>query len=212
MSIEQRKLGRTSLSVTILGLGAGGNSRLGLSYGLDEDHASNVVKSALDLGITLFDTARGYHTERPVGKALVDYKHTQVVISSKSPYLDEEGNLLSPQAFQKNLDASLYDLGLESIDIYFIHGLRLDYYEECRDRFLPVLEKARRDGKIRFYGVTEAFESDSRHNMLHRAVQDDWDVVMVGFNLLNQTARERVLKATHQKGIGTMGMFAVRSR
>jgi aryl-alcohol dehydrogenase-like predicted oxidoreductase len=97
------------------------------------------------------------------------------------------------------------------IDIYFIHGLRLDFYEASRERFLPVLERARQAGKIRFIGVTEAFERDTRHEMLQRAVtDDDWDVMMVGFNLLNPSARERVLRITRQKGIGTLGMFAVR--
>ncbi len=211
MPVEQRTLGRTGLSASILGLGGGGNSRLGLSTGQDEAHASEVVRAALDLGVTLFDTARVYQTERAVGLALQGRRREQVVLSSKSPYLDAEGQLLTPRAFADNLDTSLRELGVEMIDIYFIHGLRLPYYEAARERFLPVLERARQTGKIRFIGITEAFESDTRHEMLQRAVQDDkWDVVMVGFNLLNPSARERVLAITHRKGIGTLGMFAVR--
>ena len=47
--------------------------------------------------------------------------------------------------------------------------------------------------------------------MLARAVRDDhWDVVMVGFNILNQSARERVLAETRRRGIGVLCMFAVR--
>ncbi len=210
MKIERRILGRTSIEATILGLGGGGNSRLGLSSGMNDDHATAVVKTALDLGINLVDTARGYGTEGPTGRAIAGRDRKQVVVSSKSPYLDEERKLLSVQAFEKNIEKSLSELGLETIDIYFIHGLRLPFYEACRERFLPVLERACRDGKVRFTGVTEAFESDTRHEMLQRAVQDNWDVVMVGFNLINQTARERVLAVTRQKGIGTLGMFAVR--
>jgi aryl-alcohol dehydrogenase-like predicted oxidoreductase len=134
-----------------------------------------------------------------------------VVVSSKGPYLDEHKELLTPQAFEANLETSLRELGLETIDLYFIHGLRLPYYERSRDLFLPVLERARQAGKIRWIGVTEAFESDTRHEMLQRAVQDEgWEVMMVGYNLLNQTAAGRVLAFTHEKGIGTLGMFAVR--
>lgn len=211
MNTENRLLGRTNLPVSVLGLGAGGNSRLGLATGHDESHAADVVRDALDLGITMVDTARGYQTERAVGQALKGWKRSQVVVSSKSFYLDGEGNLLSAQTFRDNLETSLRELELETIDIYFIHGLALKYYDACCEHFLPVLEAARQAGKIRFIGITEAFESDTRHEMLQRAILDDqWDVMMVGFNLLNPSARERVFAYTRQKGIGVLGMFAVR--
>jgi aryl-alcohol dehydrogenase-like predicted oxidoreductase len=81
----------------------------------------------------------------------------------------------------------------------------------ARDRFRPVLEKAKQDGKIRLFGLTEVFEHDTRHEMLQLAVADGgWDIFMVGYNLLNQSARERVLVPAHDKGIATLGMFAVR--
>jgi aryl-alcohol dehydrogenase-like predicted oxidoreductase len=163
------------------------------------------------MGITMFDTARVYQTERPLGLAFRGRRRDQVVLSTKGPYLDDEDQLLTSQAFSENLDTSLRELGVDTIDLYFIHGLQLEHYNASRERYLPVLERARREGKIRFIGVTEAFESDTRHAMLQRAVQDDtWDVVMVGFNLLNPSARHRVLSTTHQKGIATLGMFAVR--
>ena len=211
MDIEQRVLGRTNLKVSLLGLGAGGNSRLGLANGLSEAHAADVVRAALEMGISLLDTARKYGTERAVGLALRGHRRDQVVLSSKSPYLDDSGELLSVQAFAQNLETSLAELGVESIDIYFIHGLDLAHYQAARERFLPVLQRARQAGKIRFAGITEAFERDFGHAMLVRALQDaDWDVMMVGFNLLNPSARQRVLALTRQKGIGTLGMFAVR--
>lgn len=211
MAIELRTLGRTGLNVTVLGLGAGGNSRLGLSNGQTEEHAADVVRAALDMGVTLVDTARVYGTERAVGLALQGRQRGGVVLSSKSPYLDANGDLLTAQAFAENMDTSLRELGVDAIDIYFIHGLRLAYYDASCERFLPVLDDARRAGKIRYYGITEAFERDTRHEMLQRAVADNyWDVMMVGFNILNQSARERVLSATRQTGTATLGMFAVR--
>lgn len=209
--IPLRHLGNTGLKVSILGLGCGGNSRLGLAYGLSESHAADIVRAALDMGITMVDTARVYGTEPAVGIALSDSRRDGVVVSSKSPYLDPSHALLSSEAFAENIDASLRSLGLETIDIYFIHGLRPQYYTEARDRFLPVLQKAKRQGKIRFYGLTEAFETDTSHAVLQRAVRvDDWEMFMVGYNLLNPSGRERVLCHTAGKGIGTLGMFAVR--
>ena len=209
--IEKRFLGRTGLEVTVLGLGAGGNSRLGLSLGKDEGHAEAVARSALEMGITMLDTAHAYRTEGAVGQALKDFSRQQVVISSKHGCLDKDGDLLSAQAFERGLDESLQALDVEQIDIYFIHGLRRSYYDAAVERFVPVLDQARQSGKIRFMGVTEAFETETRHEMLQRAVQDSfWDVVMVGFNFLNPSARKSVLVETQRKGIATLGMFAVR--
>jgi len=211
MEIEQRNLGRTGLTVSLLGLGGGGNSRLGLSVGQDENHAAEVVRAGLDMGLTMLDTARGYGTERAVGLALRGRKRDQVVVSSKSPYDDESERLLSAQDFAQNLDTSLRELGLEWIDIYFIHGLAAESYAAVRERFLPVLQQARQAGKIRFFGLTEQFEHDTRHEMLRLALRDeDWDVFMVGHNLINPSARERVLAETRRRGIATLGMFAVR--
>ena len=70
-----------------------------------------------------------------------------LVISSKSPYLDESGALLTAEAFRENLETSLRELGLETIDIYFIHGLRPAYYYAARERFLPVLEAGAAGGE-----------------------------------------------------------------
>jgi aryl-alcohol dehydrogenase-like predicted oxidoreductase len=76
---------------------------------------------------------------------------------------------------------------------------------------VPVLQDCRDQGKIRFIGITEPWNSDNQHTMLARAAQDDvWDVMMVGFNVLNQTARETVFAHTIAKNIGVLVMFAVR--
>jgi len=209
--LEKRILGKTRLQVSLLGLGGGGHSRLGLSAGQSIGRAADVVRAALDMGITLLDTARVYGTEPALGLALPGHRRDQVVVASKCPYLDENDHLLSPAAFQRQIDDSLHDLGLEYIDLYFIHAVLPAAYAQCRERFLPVLQQARQSGKIRHFGLTEYFEGDKDHRMLQLALQDsDWDAYMVGFNLLNQTARSRVFAHTRQQGIGTLGMFAVR--
>ncbi|MCA9915069.1 MAG: aldo/keto reductase [Anaerolineae bacterium] len=76
---------------------------------------------------------------------------------------------------------------------------------------MPVLQDMQQQGKIRHIGVTEAWNGDKEHTMLQRALKDDiWDVFMVGFNLLNQNARETVLQPCIEKNIGTLMMFVVR--
>jgi aryl-alcohol dehydrogenase-like predicted oxidoreductase len=75
----------------------------------------------------------------------------------------------------------------------------------------PALERAREAGKIRFLGITEMYNEDLDHTMMERALTDDlWDVVMVGFSLLNQTARQRLLPLAKERNVGVQIMFAVR--
>jgi aryl-alcohol dehydrogenase-like predicted oxidoreductase len=80
------------------------------------------------------------------------------------------------------------------------------------EHLVPAMIRAREQGKIRHIGVTEEFIPDTGHMMLSRALSDTgpWEVVMVGFNLLNPSARERVFARTMEKGVGTLIMFAVR--
>jgi L-galactose dehydrogenase len=89
--------------------------------------------------------------------------------------------------------------------------VRPEQYDQAVAELMPAMQRLRDAGKIRFLGITEAFGTDTGHQMLARAVrEDDWDVVMVGFNILNQSARERVLVETRRRGIGVLCMFAVR--
>ncbi|HEY5466531.1 MAG TPA: aldo/keto reductase, partial [Clostridia bacterium] len=84
-------------------------------------------------------------------------------------------------------------------------------YGYVREELVPVMLELKQQGKIRHIGITEAFATDPGHRMLQRAVADDcWEVMMVGFNLLNQSARTRVLQPAAEKGIGILDMFAVR--
>ena len=87
------RLGRTGLDVSVAGLGCGGHSRLGMAKGRDVHHAADIVKYALDLGITLIDTARAYGTEEAVGIG-VKGRRDQVVISTKA-WVGRGGEMMS---------------------------------------------------------------------------------------------------------------------
>jgi aryl-alcohol dehydrogenase-like predicted oxidoreductase len=122
-----------------------------------------------------------------------------------------EGILIGPDDLRRGLEESLRRLRTDYVDVYQLHGVRPDHYEHARDALVPCLMELREEGKIRFLGITEVFGADPEHRMLSRALQDDcWDVAMVGFNILNQSARQRLLSVTRAKGIGTLNMFAVR--
>lgn len=207
--MDRTTLGRTGIETSVVGLGAGGPSRLGQSAGRDRADSVAVVRRALELGVTFIDTSELYGTEDIVGEGIAG-RRDEVVLSSKA-YWGKDDRIRTPDELAGALERSLTNLGTDHLDVYHLHAVVLDRYEEVRDTLVPVLEGAKRDGKIRAVAVSEMFGADPGHEMLGRALDDGWpDVVMVGFNVLNQSARERVFPATREQGVGTLIMFAVR--
>ena len=208
--MEQVTLGRTGLRVGVMGLGAGGHSRLGQSQGKSEAESIAVVRRALELGANLIDTAEAYKTEPIVGKALVGVPRDAYVLSTKKGPRDGK-RLISGEEYRTAVEAGLQRLGLDYVDILHVHGVYDYEYAHVRENIVPVMQQLRDEGKIRWMGITENFSSDTSHKMLRLAVQDNfWDVMMLGFNLLNHSARHTVFPHTQAQGIGTLCMFAVR--
>jgi aryl-alcohol dehydrogenase-like predicted oxidoreductase len=203
-------LGRTGLNVSVIGLGGGGSSRLGMNTHKNELESTVLVRKAIEMGINFIDTAEVYGTEPQIGEALQSMNRDQVYLSSKYSLRNGE-QFKKPEDLEKSLDRSLFNLRTEYIDIYHLHGVSLKDYDFCVEYLVPELIRMREKGKIRFLGITEGFASDPGHHMLEKAVMDDyWDVMMVGFNILNQSASTTLLPATIAKNIGILAMFAVR--
>lgn len=208
--MEYVTLGRSQIRCSVVGLGCGGPSRLGMSAGAGEEQAASVVRAALDHGITLLDTSELYGTEEAVGRAIAGHRD-EVVVATKGFWRRREDRFAEPSDIERACDRSLRRLGCDHLDIYFLHAVDPDVYPQVAESLVPVLERLRSDGKVRAIGVTEHFEGDPGHQMLNLALDDGWcDVVMVGFNVLNQSARDRVLPRTRQQGVGVLDMFAVR--
>ncbi|MBM3495291.1 MAG: aldo/keto reductase [Armatimonadetes bacterium] len=203
-------LGRTGLRVSVMGLGCGGHSRLGLGTGKDEESAVGIVRRALDLGVTFLDTAESYGTETAVGKGIAGRPRESFVLSTKAA-VKWQGRLATAADMRERIEASLRRLGVDFVDVFHRHAVALDEYDHVLSEIVPELVRMRDAGLIRFVGITERFVSDPQHAMLRRALRDDWfDVAMVGFSILNQSARERVFAEAAPRGIGTLCMFAVR--
>ena len=77
-------LGNTGLTVSVAGLGCGGNSRLGLGRGASFDECVGVARAAIDLGVNFLDTAEVYGTEEIVGAAVKAYNRDKLAISTKA--------------------------------------------------------------------------------------------------------------------------------
>lgn len=208
--LERRVLGRTGIEVTAIGFGAGGFSRAGLAQGVD--HTAALIAEAIDSGVNLIDTAEAYRTEPGVALGIErsDARRDDIVISTKVLFRTEH-DWRSPAEIETAVRARLEALGTDYLDVVHVHGVRPKDYERVRDETLPALQRCVAAGTVRSVGITEAFRVDLRHETLIRAIADGvWDVIMVGFNLLNQSARETVLQPAIAADIGVLDMFAVR--
>jgi aryl-alcohol dehydrogenase-like predicted oxidoreductase len=202
--------GRTGMEVGVAGLGCGGHSRLGQSYGATREESVDLVRHAIDLGVNYVDTAQAYGTEEIVGEAVRDLRG-DVVLSSKASPRGPGGGLLDAAGLRAAVERSLAALDTDWVDVYHLHGVGDEEYDYCVGELVPELERRRDAGAIRHIGISERFGGDPGHAMLQRAVRDDcWDVMMVGFNVLNPSARDRVLTATRDEDVAVEVMFAVR--
>jgi L-galactose dehydrogenase len=209
--MDYTTLGRTGLKVSVAGLGCGGPSRLGLRQdSASENSALALVRQAIDMGVNFLDTAPNYGTETVVGKAIAGLARDRVVISTKKT-LPSAADADPEAAVIKDLEQSLKLLGTDYIDVYHLHGVEPKDYPFAKDRLMPAMRRLREQGKIRFIGVTEGFVPDPSHTMLQDSLKENlWDVVMVGFNMLNPSARKTVFPTTLEKRVGMLNMFAVR--
>jgi aryl-alcohol dehydrogenase-like predicted oxidoreductase len=162
------------------------------------------------LGINFIDTAQSYGTEAVVGKAIAGLPRQRLVISTKKTLPPVDHSNPAEEVFQ-GLEQSLRSIGTDYIDIYHLHGVEPKDYVFAKEKLMPAMRRLRDQGKIRFIGVTEGFATDTSHQMLQQSLREDvWDVVMVGFNLLNPSARRTVFPLAAPRKVGVLDMFAVR--
>ena len=210
--MKYRTLGRTNLKVSLVGLGSGGPSQFGQSTGVPESEIHRLVRTALDFGVNFIDTGAGYgESEAILGRALRGVPREQYYIATKTRP-ERDGNFLSEAALVEQVERSLQRLQVDIIDIFQFHGVRPHEYVGTIENLLPVADKLKAQGKIRFIGASEMFFDDGKHEMLQRALanEDPFDTVMVGYNLLNQSAERTVFPLCREKNVGVLIMIAVR--
>ncbi len=156
--MEQRRLGRSDLEVSALGLGCMGMS---FGYGPAGDKAEMIalIRTAVERGVTFFDTAEVYGpftNESLVGEALAPFRG-QVVIATKFGFkLGPEGEQLGldsrPGHIEQVADASLRRLGVDAIDLFYQH--RVDPEVPIEDVAGAVSDLIRK-GKVKHFGLSE---------------------------------------------------------
>lgn len=206
--MEYRPLGKTGLTVSVAGLGCGGNSRLGLGRGASFDDCVAVVRTAVDLGVNFLDTAEAYGTEEIVGAAAKSYDRDRLVISTKAAF----GTSDTAETVTRRVEAALKRLGLDYVDVFHFHAVSPATYAHHRNVLAPALIKLKEQGKVRHVGITETSPNDPDQRMLAQAIQEEpWEVTMLAYSLMNQGARHRIFPVTQRRGIGTLLMFVVRN-
>ena len=129
--MQTTTLGRTNLTVSRMGVGAGGPSQIGRKTGLTEAESADLLRRAFDRGVNFVDTAEGYGTEPIVGQALQGRDRSSIIVSSKKSTRRQEVNA---QTLLTSLELSLKNLDTDYIDLYNLHGCLLYTSPSPRDR------------------------------------------------------------------------------
>jgi len=198
--LEQRRLGSGGLVVSAIGLGCMGMSEF---YGAtDEDEGVATIQRALDLGVTLIDTADIYGpftNERLVGRALRGRRDEAVLATKFGNVRNERGERLgidgSPDYVRRACEASLERLGVDHIDLYYQH--RVDPATPIEDT-VGAMAGLVEQGKVRFLGLSEASQATIRRaHAVHpiSALQSE-------YSLWTRDPEDAVLEAVRELGIG----------
>jgi L-galactose dehydrogenase len=212
--MQHRTLGRTGWRVSVLGLGTGGVSQLGQRYELPPEASARLVRHALDQGVNLFDTAPTYgDSEERLGLALDGIQRSSYYLSTKfQPYQDGNGDVYSPNELKRTFHESLRRLNTDYVDLLYLHGVGHERFTETNERLLGTLQELKRAGLTRAIGVTERYQTDHAHLMAQQAIaEQDYDVLMVGLNLMSPDAVLSVLPKAQVGNIGIVVMCAVRT-
>src|SRR6478672_4218779 len=160
--MQKRKLGRSNLEVSVIGLGC-----MGMSFGYgppkDKQEMISVIRSAVELGVTFFDTAEVYGpfiNEELVGEALAPYRG-RVVIASKFGFdlsgpdnrPGAPGLNSRPEHIPRAVEGSLRRLRVETVDLLYQH--RVDPNVPIED-VAGAVKQLIRQGKVKHFGLSEA--------------------------------------------------------
>jgi 1-deoxyxylulose-5-phosphate synthase len=208
--MEYINLGGSGLKVSRIGLGCMSYGVAARQWRLSEDESRSFIRKALDLGVTLFDTADMYgggESEEVLGRALADFsRRDEVVIATKVFYPvrpDSNGRGLSRKAILSAVDGSLRRLRTDYIDLYQIH--RWDD-ETPIEETLETLHDLVRLGKVRYLGAS-SMAAWQFCKALYLADRHGWTrfvSMQPHYNLLNREEEREMLPLCRAEGIGVL--------
>jgi aryl-alcohol dehydrogenase-like predicted oxidoreductase len=198
--MEKRKLGKSNLEVSAIGLGC-----MGLSFGygpaVDKQQGISLIRAAVERGVTFFDTAEVYGpftNEELVGEALAPFRD-QVVIATKFGFNIVEGKQSGlnsrPEHIKEVAEASLKRLKTDRIDLFYQH--RVDPDVPMED-VAGAVKDLIRQGKVRHFGLSEAgVESIRRAHSVQPVT-----ALQTEYSLFWREPEQEVIPALEELGIG----------
>ncbi|CAI2662232.1 Aldo-keto reductase IolS [Apilactobacillus kunkeei] len=204
------KIGKSNVESTPLGLGTnavGGNN---LFPNLKDETGIQIVKTGLDSGITLLDTAFAYgmgHSEELIGQAIKGYDRSKFVIATKAAQDTSDGDVTinnNPQFLKKSVDDALKRLQTDYIDIFYIH---FPDDQTPKDEAVAALNEMKQEGKIKAIGVSN-FSLDQ----IKEANKDGLvDVVEDQYSLLHRDAETEMFDYLRENNISFVPFFPLAS-
>lgn len=197
--MKMRKLGRNGPEVSAVGLGCMGMSAF--YGGADEAQSIAVIHRALDLGVTLFDTAEMYgpHTnEVLLGKALKDRRNEAFIATKFGINRQPDGSAItdgSPANVRRAVEGSLSRLGVDHIDLYYQH--RIDPNTPIEETVGAMAELVK-EGKVRFLGLSEAAPATIRKAHAEHPIT----ALQTEYSLWSRDPEDELLGVVRELGIG----------
>ncbi|GIO30500.1 MULTISPECIES: aldo/keto reductase [Paenibacillus] len=198
--MEKRALGSSGLEVSALGLGCMTMSDF---YGSDRDEQESIrtIHRSLELGVGFLDTSDMYgvgENEKLVGKAIKDRRH-EVTLATKFGVVRDKGPMWEYNGRAKYVktaaEASLRRLGVDHIDLYYLH--RIDPYTPIEETVGAMADLVK-EGKVRYIGLSEASP-----DMIRRAhAVHPLSAVQTEYSLWSRDIEDEVLPTLRELGIG----------
>lgn len=198
--MKTRRLGPNGPEVSAIGLGCMGMASF---YGApsDEAQATAVIHRALDLGVTFLDTAEMYgpHTnEFQVGKALADRRDRAFVATKFGINRGPEGSIVtdgSPANVRRAIEGSLTRLGMDHVDLYYLH--RVDANTPIEET-VGAMGELVKEGKVRFLGLSEAAPATIRKAHATHPIT----ALQTEYSLWSREPEDEILSTVRELGIG----------
>jgi aryl-alcohol dehydrogenase-like predicted oxidoreductase len=208
--MNERRLGRTGLSVSEIGYGAWGIGG-SMWLGAEDDESIQALNRAIDLGVNFIDTAAAYgdgHSEKLVGQ-VVRERDERIVVASKIP--PKNGRWPAPDGvdpddafpadhIRKSTERTLSNLGMDVLDVQQFHVWSDEWVG--RGSWLEGVQALKDEGLIRFFGVS--INDHQPSNAIELVETGVVDTVQVIYNVFDQSPEDRLLAACEQNDVGVI--------
>ena len=199
--MKTRRLGKAGPEVSAIGLGCMGMAAF-YGRGLEETEATTVIHRALELGVTFLDTAEMYGphiNETQIGKALADRRDKAFVATKFGIGYNAERTALtvdgSPANVRRAIEGSLKRLGMDHVDLYYLH--RVDANTPIEET-VGAMGELVKEGKVRFLGLSEASPTTLRRGHAEHPIT----ALQTEYSLWSREPEDELFATCDELGIG----------